>query len=98
MLRKLRNSINMQSALRYFLKWFEWTKEFNLKPLGKAADTVANHIYHILMYFKHKISNGTSEGLNSKIQKIKAMACGFRNKENFKTAIYFHCGGLELYP
>ncbi|MBM3207419.1 MAG: transposase, partial [Chlamydiae bacterium] len=34
----------------------------------------------------------------SKIQKIKAMACGFRNRENFKIAIYFHCGGLELYP
>jgi len=26
------------------------------------------------------------------------MACGFRNIENFKTAIYFHCGGLDLYP
>ena len=39
-----------------------------------------------------------SEGLNSQIQKIKSMACGFRNIENFKTAIYFRCGGLELYP
>jgi len=98
MLRELWNSINMQSAIRYFLKWFEWTVDFNLKPLKRAADTVANHIHHILMYFKHKISNATSEGLNSKIQKIKAMACGYRNKDNFKTAIYFHCGGLELYP
>lgn len=26
------------------------------------------------------------------------MACGFRNREHFRTAIYFHCGGLELYP
>jgi transposase len=26
------------------------------------------------------------------------MACGFRNTENFKTAIYFRCGGLNLYP
>jgi len=26
------------------------------------------------------------------------MARGFRNRENFKTAIYFHCGGLDLYP
>ncbi|MGZ8385172.1 MAG: transposase [Nitrospira sp.] len=38
-----------------------------------------------------------SEGLNSQIQKIKRMACGFRNIEYFKTAIYFHCGGLDLY-
>jgi hypothetical protein len=26
------------------------------------------------------------------------MACGFRNMENFKTVIYFRCGGLDLYP
>jgi hypothetical protein len=23
---------------------------------------------------------------------------GFRNVENFKTAIFFNCGGLDLYP
>jgi hypothetical protein len=23
---------------------------------------------------------------------------GFRNRDNFKTAIYFHCGGLDLLP
>ena len=39
-----------------------------------------------------------SKVLNSQIQKIKSMACRFRNLENFKTAIYFHCGGLDLYP
>ena len=38
-----------------------------------------------------------SEGLNSQIQKIKRMACGFCNIEHFKTAIYFHWGGLDLY-
>jgi len=29
---------------------------------------------------------------------IKNAACGFRRFENFKTAIFFHCGGLQLYP
>jgi len=38
-----------------------------------------------------------SEGLNSQIQKIERMACGFRNIEHFKTAIYFQWGGLDLY-
>jgi len=37
-------------------------------------------------------------GLNSTIQTIKQMAYGFRNKGHFKTAIYFHCGGLDLSP
>jgi hypothetical protein len=25
-------------------------------------------------------------------------AYGFRNRERLKTAIFFHCGGLDLYP
>jgi len=28
----------------------------------------------------------------------KAWACGYRNREHFKTAIYFFCGGLDLHP
>lgn len=98
MLRELWNSVNLKSAIHYFFNWFKWAMDSGLKPLRRAADTLANHIDHILMYFKHKITNATSEGLNSKIQKIKAMACGFRNRGNFKTVIYFHCGGLDLYP
>ena len=48
--------------------------------------------------FKNYISNATAEGLNSKIQMVKQTACGFRNREHYRTAIYFHCGGLDLYP
>jgi len=29
---------------------------------------------------------------------VKVRSRGFRNKERFKTAIYFHLGGLDLYP
>ena len=32
------------------------------------------------------------------IQWVKKTARGFRNVEHSKTAIYFHCGGLDLYP
>jgi hypothetical protein len=30
--------------------------------------------------------------------KFKWKAGGFRNAQHFTTAIYFHCGGLDLYP
>lgn len=29
---------------------------------------------------------------------IKRRVGGYRNIENFKTAIFFYCGGLKLYP
>ena len=31
-------------------------------------------------------------------QWIKRRACGFRNRERFRNALYFHLGGLDLYP
>ena len=34
----------------------------------------------------------------AKIPRIKKMACGFRNRDRFRTAILFHLGGLDLYP
>jgi len=43
-------------------------------------------------------TNARAEGFNTMIQKIKRDARGFRNKERFKAAIYFHLGGLDLYP
>lgn len=34
----------------------------------------------------------------SKIQEVKYRARGYRNRANFRRAILFHCGGLDLYP
>ncbi|MCX6645005.1 MAG: transposase [bacterium] len=41
------------------------------------------------------VTNATAEGLNSRITAIKQRACGFRNPENFKTAIY--CYSVEAW-
>jgi transposase len=43
------------------------------------------------------VTNAISESMNSKIQRIKGRACGYRNRQRFKTAILFHLGGLYLY-
>jgi transposase len=69
-----------------------------LAPVIDVAKLIHRHLPNVLTYFAHRITNAVSEGLNSKIQTIKKMAYGFRNPEHFKTAIYFHCGGLQLYP
>ncbi len=29
---------------------------------------------------------------------MKRPGCGYRNRERFRNAIYFHLGGLGLYP
>ena len=85
-------------AHRFWRRWYFWATHSRLKPIREAAATLKRHLTNILTYFRHRITNAVTEGLNSKIQAIKKMACGFRNFEHFKTAIYFHCGGLDLYP
>lgn len=86
------------SADTFFKRWFFWATHSKLKPIIKAAYTFKNHKQGMFAYFKHRITNAVSEGLNSKIQIIKAGARGFRNFENYRTSILFHCGGLNMVP
>ena len=85
-------------AAKYFAAWYFWATHSRLAPIIKAAKTLKHHLPNLLTYFKHRITNALSEGINSKIQTFKLMACGYRNREHYKTAILFHCGGLDLEP
>jgi transposase len=64
----------------------------------KVAKLIQSHLTNVLSYFKQRITNAVAEGLNSKIATIQKRAYGFRNFEHFQIAIYFHCGGLGLWP
>ena len=97
-LRTLWTYRRLAAARRFFHRWFHWARCSRLTPVRKAAATLKRHADGILRYCQHPITNGATEGLNSKIMTIKRKACGFRNPRNFQTAIYFHCGGLDLYP
>jgi transposase len=85
-------------ANRYWKHWYFWATHSRLTPVIEVARMIQRHLPGVLNYFDHRITNAASEGLNSKIQTIKKMAYGFRNRTHFKTAIFFHCGGLQLYP
>lgn len=85
-------------ALKFFRKWYSWAVHSRLTPVIKAARTIKKHIDNVITYSKHHVTNALAEGLNSNIEKIKRMTDGFRNRDHYKTAIYFHCGGLDLYP
>ncbi|WDQ19454.1 transposase [Rhodopirellula sp. P2] len=62
------------------------------------AKTIAERLANLVSYCRHGITNAVGEGINSRIMSITRRVSGHRNRENFKTAIYFHCGGLDLYP
>jgi transposase len=85
-------------AKRVIGQWYRSARRSRLEPVRKVAAMIQRRLENVVSYCKHFVTNAVAEGLNSKIMSIKRRAGGFRNAENFKTAIYFHCGGLSLYP
>jgi transposase len=86
------------AARRFFKKWYAWAIRSQLEPVKRVARMVKRHIENIITYCKHPITNAVAEGINSKIMSIKRQSSGFRNRGNFKTAVYFYCGNLNTDP
>ena len=83
---------------RFFKDWYRWATHSRLEPIIKAARSLKAHFANIATYATHRVTNALGESLNAKIEKVKRLACGFRNRAHYRIAIFFHCGGLELYP
>ena len=97
-LRRLWDYTYVGAARTFFRGWYGWAMRSRLEPMKKVARMLKAHLDNILTYLTHRITNAVTEGLNAKIQWIKYGARGYRNREAFKMAIYFHCGGLDLEP
>ncbi len=89
---------NHEEAREFFDAWLLSVKEIAAQPLVKVAQMLERNIDRILTYFQNPISNGVSEGLNSKIQIIKSAARGFHSFMSYRTRILFYCGRLEMKP
>ncbi len=85
-------------AEKFWKRWYSWAIRSRLAPVKKTARTLKDHLYGILSYCKHRITNAMTESINSKIETLRKSACGYRNKQRLRTVILFHLGGLDLYP
>lgn len=85
-------------ARAFWKSWYNWASHSQLPPLIRAAKKLRKHEGKILNYFIHRITNSMSESINGRVERLKRIANGFRNKDNFRTAILFHHGGLDLLP
>lgn len=87
-----------RNARKFFANWYAWAVRSRLKPISDVAKMLKRHLDDIVTYFRHYITNATSEGFNSRIQSIKSQARGFRAFCNYRIRILFYCGKLELLP
>ena len=74
-------------AIAGWNRWLNWALRCRLGPVVQAARMVREHLWGIV----NAVISGATKT-------IKARSRGFRNQERFANAIYFHLGGLDLYP
>lgn len=86
------------SAEGFFNRWYSWAIRSRLQPIKKVARMLKRHLEGLLSYFRHRITNATTEGFNSRIQAIKSAARGFRSFRNYRLRILFYCGKLKMIP
>lgn len=85
-------------AREFFADWHGWAVRSRLKPMAQKAKMLKKHLGGLLGYVLHPVTNAATEGLNSKIQYLKASARGFRSFQRYRDAILFYCGKLDMMP
>jgi len=97
-LRNLWNLQTMAGAERFFRRWYFWATHSRLQPMIAAAKKLHRHRVKLLNYFRVRLTNAMSESINGRIERLKRIANGYRNFENFRIAVLFRYGGLNLFP
>lgn len=90
------NFTYMGVADRRWKELLGWMFRSRLEPIINVARTIKSYYWGIQNAIRLKANNAKLEAVNSGIQRVKKMACGFRNRERFRMAILFHFGGLDF--
>jgi len=89
---------SVEEGEAFFGNWSEQALALGNKHLTKVAQRLQDHLPGLLAYLCHRTSNAVAEGLNGQIQLIKARARGFRQFAQFRIAILFFLGKLDMNP
>lgn len=84
-------------ASTYFKLWLESMKEAAVKGVMEIAEMFRCHYKGVCNALCHEQSDARAERLNGKVQEVKTIGRGYRKFKNFRSAIFFFCGGLDLY-
>lgn len=85
-------------AWKLYLKWTVDSQKRKIKEIDKVVAMFNNHIKGVVNALLMNLNNAMAERLNGKIQELKTVGKGYRTFTNFRSAILFFHGGLNLYP
>ena len=91
---RLWDYVSIAWARKAWLAWMALASRSKLEPMVRAAWMIRTHLEGILNAVVLRTMNAAAESMNARIQRIKRMARGYRNRERFRNAILFHLGGL----
>lgn len=77
-----------KEGAQFLCWWIMDAVESGIEELKRAGKTLLKHGKDLLNFFKHRITNGKTEGINNKIKTMKRQAYGFRDMEYFKLRLY----------
>lgn len=98
LLRGLWDCKSEHRARWWWTRWYFWATHSRLSPVIKVAKMIKRHLPNVLSYFTHRITNAASESINAVVRGLQKRAFGYRSFNNFRVAVLFRCGGLDLYP
>lgn len=94
-LRSIFNILDSRLARVEFRAWKRRARESKIPELLEYLGMLARRRFGILNFFKHRKTNGLSEGFNNVAKTIKKNAYGFHDWQYFRLKILRQCGKLE---
>ena len=85
-------------AIELLKNWANDSFMKGIKEVNKVILMFLNHARGIVNALISNLNNAMAERLNGKIQEVKVVSRGYRKFKNFRSAILFFHGGLNLYP
>ena len=77
---------NFEKALK---SWIEDAADSEIAPFVKCAQTYKHWFSPIVQSYKHRYTNGFTEGCNNKIKVLKRNAYGMQNFRRFRSRILY---------
>jgi len=87
-----------ERALTLYRMWRQNALNVNIKEINEVIETFDRHQKGIINAITTGANNARAERLNGSIQELKTIGRGYKNTENFRIAILFFHGDLDMIP
>jgi len=87
-----------ERAATIYGMWRQNALKVNIKEINEVIQTFDRHRKGIINAITTGANNARAERLNGSIQELKTIGRGYRKTENFRTAILFFHGDLDMLP